>query len=742
MSAQLIDRQNVHRLPDESAIAIFHHIPKCGGTTLERVLVSAYGAENSSHYDHYTILPNLDGIKYISGHGCGGVHTLFPDTARAFYITFIRHPLNIAISHYKYTRDQMLLPAGQTLENYLYNFPQNFLIRYLGNGEYQRARKNLFENYAFYGVQEYYEESMNRLADMLPFLNGIAYQQVNVSSKYEHTISEQFLEIFNKKHAEDILLYTEAVEVFFKTSSANKKNTRQLPPEYLNTPEAERNRYIKNKEYKKDGKNFYDPFHLAVLAIYNKNFVEAAELVSKLDKYSPLFEIVLYEALSFHKKTMEACLSGLHVIEHFNRDGDVLFMGNAGATMLAFLCRAFYALHPDMPFPEQYGTWLKRYAKFESSLDLLEFCSTRQGDALLQWYLEYASPDEQDFPENRARAHILLARYYARCKDASAAGPHAQAALQYAPWNIDAALLLAANAPDGGLDTVSFLAPYFGLLTAYTPLQQRALYGHYTQGIPAYAAGAEVRHAIAKARGIDWNEQFPEYTALQKNSLQLDGPVLIFLDTVAGLLETAFAGLGGGGEFVLCPSTKATGDYENFARQKGWTLGPRLEEDSSPAAVAHAFSEQGLPCLYQTIFCITHSPQPSESFFTHYGRVFGFQAPVYYTFYPLAPDTFFCRNLLQHEQFQRLRSNGSFAVWGTGGRFKNFLEPQLINSNAVPAYYIETAPVQGKIFQGLPVLSPGQAANQPVELVLVASCEKESICETAKQCGLGPLFFV
>lgn len=135
----LIEYKDRHELPDENAVAIFDHITKTGGATINSVMMpyyeKKYGAESQllvRPYDLHFIgdtIRSFDDIRFIHGHAARGAHVLFPKRS-AFYFTFLRHPLARRLSVCKRVllRNSKSAPTNKDLEASIYRAPQNSLI--------------------------------------------------------------------------------------------------------------------------------------------------------------------------------------------------------------------------------------------------------------------------------------------------------------------------------------------------------------------------------------------------------------------------------------------------------------------------------------------------------------------------------------------------------------------------------------------------------------------------------------
>lgn len=262
MAASLITYKDIDQLPDEDAIVIFNHIPKCGGITL-RGMFTRYYENGLMDVYHSSLLdfPNRpeetpananscsspagtehDASPCYVGHDAASMHHLLPSRKRAFYFTFLRHPFSRAIS--SYTFHQSFYPA----ENYAWKDmrPDNFLrkdrnglIQFLGNGDKYLAEKTLFESYAFFGLQECFQQSLQALCKLLPWLSAAPCLPKNVSPKGAAPFSAVATEYFYERNRDDIDLYEKAEKEFRRRHGdvCPEKTVWVHPPEFIRSGE-------------------------------------------------------------------------------------------------------------------------------------------------------------------------------------------------------------------------------------------------------------------------------------------------------------------------------------------------------------------------------------------------------------------------------------------------------------------------------------------------------------------------
>ena len=110
---------------DPDSLLISFHVPKCAGVSVADVLTGWFGSSLHLHYPAEESPAPLPADT--SRHKCVHGHFFSPDIAAAacdYYpaasqmITFLRHPLNMAISSYRFARARSV-PVPCTLERYI-----------------------------------------------------------------------------------------------------------------------------------------------------------------------------------------------------------------------------------------------------------------------------------------------------------------------------------------------------------------------------------------------------------------------------------------------------------------------------------------------------------------------------------------------------------------------------------------------------------------------------------------------
>ena len=232
MVANLIRFDDRQCLSEETANAIiFYHIPKCGGSTLRKILEKHY-----TSFDFSTNLPqniteintNAKGVFTICGHTVWGLHEHLNSNINARYITLLRDPLDRCISSYHFGKHK--LKHNYTCEEYIDRYLHNFFVKTLGSGSLQLAKKRLVDSFYLFGVLELFQEFLALLCDKL-LIEENEYSIENISESSKLKIDQQIIDNFKKKNRLDYDFYKWAKGVFQeRISNLVVKKTQSLPP--------------------------------------------------------------------------------------------------------------------------------------------------------------------------------------------------------------------------------------------------------------------------------------------------------------------------------------------------------------------------------------------------------------------------------------------------------------------------------------------------------------------------------
>lgn len=211
---------------DNSPRYIFHHVPKCGGTSAVDALTNWFvilkdypigwcDEDNPTLYQKFCNKPyNLDKIKpyqLLVGHyhlADSFLNQRYPDWENKGYklFTFLRDPLELQISLYYYEirmgrisvdepiRDRLLLRS-----NYIANLMRCNNSNYL----------DVLRQYFFIGIMEKYQESFDRLSKITgkPY---VTLKKYNESPRSNFNISNRLINDFKEANQLDYKIYNYA----------------------------------------------------------------------------------------------------------------------------------------------------------------------------------------------------------------------------------------------------------------------------------------------------------------------------------------------------------------------------------------------------------------------------------------------------------------------------------------------------------------------------------------------------
>lgn len=230
---------------------IFLHLPKNAGTTLNQILKSKYGKDEifDINYDHtgfwniaeYQSLSEekKEDIKFISGHFDFGIHRhLVGDFS---YLTMLRHPVERTISFYNFikkekthrlldaVKDKTLLECVTEIKDY---DVVNGQARKLSKSSDEKtmldlALKNIDSHFTFVGIQEYFDESMVLLNEVLQ-LNLKHFDSLN-KGIFREKYNPELIKEIEKQNQVDIELYETIKDRFLQNYSKIKfKSTKKF----------------------------------------------------------------------------------------------------------------------------------------------------------------------------------------------------------------------------------------------------------------------------------------------------------------------------------------------------------------------------------------------------------------------------------------------------------------------------------------------------------------------------------
>ena len=233
---------------NNNTILFFLHVPKAAGTTLHAILEKHYANRETYTIDGLRVRESIEtfkgmspaelrGIRLVKGHMPFGLHAFTPSPAR--YITFLRNPVERAVSYYYYVKrspahylhrkvvDNDMSLAGfvqSRLTTELYDFQVKLLAgeeSALHSWNYddtllELARENIDRYFAVVGFTEYFDHSLLLLRDVLGWRSWPLYRKKNVTrgrTKID-MIDKNVVKIINNENRLDCMLYEETLTRF------------------------------------------------------------------------------------------------------------------------------------------------------------------------------------------------------------------------------------------------------------------------------------------------------------------------------------------------------------------------------------------------------------------------------------------------------------------------------------------------------------------------------------------------
>lgn len=216
-------------------IPVFHHLPKCGGTSVLRLLSSWFslvpdyrqgwtsGYQHRLNLDRLTPKHCLCGHFELEGHHLAQRYPGLLENSGFWVFSFIRDPLEVKMSLYRYeTKNNVTKP--RTIEKHL-STRKNYLAGVLGVG--RDDFKNVLDKYAFIGVLEESALSVELLAWLLkknkaglPWENKTSIDE----KRSQDTLPDQMVQQFKEENDLDYAIYNYAVERLKTLGETHKNN--------------------------------------------------------------------------------------------------------------------------------------------------------------------------------------------------------------------------------------------------------------------------------------------------------------------------------------------------------------------------------------------------------------------------------------------------------------------------------------------------------------------------------------
>jgi hypothetical protein len=226
------------------SVIIFLHLPKCGGTTLNRLIeweytpLEVFSVDPSFFRWSYQRLmkapiDNFNKIRLFKGHMPFGIHRMLRRPAT--YITVLRDPVDRTISSYYYARSRKLDPhhraaTNLSLEQYVSTTPNDnvqtkliagrqrqydFLRGQCDADTLEAAKQNLSEHFSIVGLTERFDESL-ALCKIVFGWKVRQYSSFNVtrSRPSKSNISSTTRDLIAERYRFDVELYDFATRLF------------------------------------------------------------------------------------------------------------------------------------------------------------------------------------------------------------------------------------------------------------------------------------------------------------------------------------------------------------------------------------------------------------------------------------------------------------------------------------------------------------------------------------------------
>lgn len=214
---------------EKNPLFVFHHIIKCGGTSVLYALSKWFhfeydyliDLESKNQYmkTRYSIC-NMVSDTCISSHFAYEGTYVFqrypelitkPEIIKAF--TFIRDPLQFSISFYYYTKSKGRYINIDLIQHL--DFQENFLSKFIPCNE--SNYKEVLDRYFFIGLTEKLQESLDKLSIILNKKKlEVKRENTTIKDDQMELITDEYKAKFKKRNRLDYLVYNYCVEKFNK----------------------------------------------------------------------------------------------------------------------------------------------------------------------------------------------------------------------------------------------------------------------------------------------------------------------------------------------------------------------------------------------------------------------------------------------------------------------------------------------------------------------------------------------
>lgn len=213
---------------------LFVHIPKTAGTSFRTACEHYFGEENCLHdyslhstktsqvvkdiiyteNDYFKLFEWMQQREKLLLSGHFHVNKYMPLFYSLHVISFVRHPLQQVLSHYRHhCRD---LGYKHDLKTFIQDKRfKNLQSRLL-------AAKPL-ELYGFIGLTEEYDKSIEMLNDYYDLNLEVLYENSDIGVEVE--VNEALLELILRENEQDMKMYEKVKKIFYERYDAFKKNS-------------------------------------------------------------------------------------------------------------------------------------------------------------------------------------------------------------------------------------------------------------------------------------------------------------------------------------------------------------------------------------------------------------------------------------------------------------------------------------------------------------------------------------
>lgn len=247
---------NGHVGPTGQESLIFVHLPKCGGTTLNRLIEWEYPPTRIFSIDpsffrwSYRRLlkwppKRLSRMLVFQGHMPFGLHTRLQQPA--IYITVLRDPIDRGISEYYYALSRVVHPEHRkmkqlTFEEYIQATPYanvqtkllagqdpgyDFLSGDCTAATLSQAKENLTKHFALVGLTERFEETLALAKVIFGWqVNNYASFNVTKGRPRKDDVPAEFRRAIAERYQYDLELYEFAKQLFEENLAAHEEQVR------------------------------------------------------------------------------------------------------------------------------------------------------------------------------------------------------------------------------------------------------------------------------------------------------------------------------------------------------------------------------------------------------------------------------------------------------------------------------------------------------------------------------------